>query len=118
MDANNTPFSPVVVAPTFNNARTLLNILQRIDRLDLPVLIVNDGSTDQTAEILEKWQRDRQGAWCKVVTHPKNRGKAAALKTAFAEALQANFTHAVSIDTDGQLEPEQIPSLLDVSRAN
>jgi uncharacterized protein (DUF2062 family) len=47
-----------------------------------------------------------------VLTHAHNRGKAAALMTGFAAASEGSYTHAVTIDTDGQLDPEQIPALL------
>ncbi len=47
--------------------------------------------------------------------HPENRGKAAALRTGFARAINAGFTHALTIDSDGQLQPEEIPSLIDAA---
>jgi len=47
-----------------------------------------------------------------VIDHPRNRGKAAALQTGFAAAAEAGYTHAVTMDSDGQLDPEQIPELL------
>lgn len=110
-------FAPVVVAPTYNNAATLDDILARTRALGLPVIVVNDGSTDGTAEVLAtaRWRNDPDVA---VVTHPRNRGKAAALMTAFAAAAEAGFTHAATLDTDGQLDPEQIPALLALSRSH
>ena len=47
---------PVVIAPTFNNARTLLGVLARIEAVGVPVIVVNDGSTDGTAGALSLWQ--------------------------------------------------------------
>ena len=108
------PFSPVVVAPSFNNAGTLAGIVRRVRALDLPLIVVNDGSTDDTATILGGLAAADAGVT--VVTHPRNRGKAAALATAFAAATDAGYSHAVTIDTDGQLDPEQIPSLLSIAR--
>lgn len=108
------PFEPVVVAPSFNNAGTLAGIVRRVRALDLPLIVVNDGSTDATAEILASLATADDGI--RVVTHPHNRGKAAALATAFGAAADAGYTHAVTIDTDGQLDPEQIPSLLSMAR--
>jgi uncharacterized protein (DUF2062 family) len=106
-------FRPVVVAPTYNNVATLGDILRRIAALGLPVIAVDDGSTDGTTELLANPGIPA----ATVVTHPRNRGKAAALRSGFAAAAAAGFTHAVTIDTDGQLDPEEIPALLDAARA-
>lgn len=104
-------FSPVVVTPTYNNARTLIDVLNRIVRLNLPLIVVNDGSTDATASLLEQWRPSIKSP-VEVVTHAQNRGKAAALHSGFAAGRRLGYTHALTIDTDGQLEPEQIPDLL------
>lgn len=117
----NSPIHPVVLAPTFNNARTVADVLRRIDLLGLPVIVINDGSTDRTEVILETWRKEHgrdARATRDVMTHPQNRGKAAALRTGFARAIERGFTHAVTIDTDGQLDPAEIPSLLDVARSS
>jgi len=121
-------FAPCVVAPTFNNARTLADILQRVDRLGLPVLVVNDGSTDDTASVLDAWARGKTdapqspdhhaGSLRVALTHTRNRGKSAALHTGFAHAQSLGFTHALTLDTDGQLDPEDAPRLLDAAREN
>jgi uncharacterized protein (DUF2062 family) len=108
------PFKPVVVAPSHNNAGTLADIVRRVRTLDLPLVVVNDGSTDDTGGILAALSSSDPGVT--VVTHPRNRGKAAALMTGFAAASDAGYTHAVTIDTDGQLDPEQIPQLLSLAR--
>lgn len=105
-------FRPAVVAPTFNNASTLIDILDRIRAAvpGVPLLVVNDGSTDATASILADWAARQANAT--VLTHERNRGKGEALRTGFAACQAAGLTHAVTIDTDGQLDPEQIPELL------
>jgi uncharacterized protein (DUF2062 family) len=102
----------VVVAPAFNNAGTLMNIIERIEAQGVSVIVVNDGSTDATRGLLGRWERQRHSQPVWVLHHPANRGKAAALQTGFAKAAEAGFTHAVTIDTDGQLDPEQIGSML------
>jgi uncharacterized protein (DUF2062 family) len=109
-------FQPVVIAPTYNNDATLLDILRRIRANGLRLIVVNDGSTDQTARILQEWEATLATPDIAVLTHRRNRGKAAALRTGFCEAIRRGFTHAVTIDTDGQLEPNEIHSLLDVAR--
>ena len=107
------PFSPAVVAPTYDNARTLAAIVTRVTQLGLSVFVVNDGSTDETAAVLAQFAQDRRVT---VITHESNRGKAAALVSGFTAAQAAGYTHAVTIDTDGQLDPDQIPALLAIAR--
>jgi glycosyltransferase involved in cell wall biosynthesis len=108
-----------VIIPTYNNSNTLSDILARLERLGLPLFVINDGSTDETAQILAKWQDAGKPANASkmVFTHNTNCGKAAALQTGFAAAATAGYTHAVTIDSDGQLDPEQIPDLLAAARA-
>src|SRR5690349_6960683 len=106
-------FFPAVVAPTFDNARTLAGIVTRITDLGLHVFVVNDGSTDDTAEVLAQFADNRRVT---VITHEVNRGKAAALMTGFAAADAAGHSDALTIDTDGQLDPEQIPAMLSIAR--
>jgi uncharacterized protein (DUF2062 family) len=105
-------FRPVAVAPTFNNAATLGDVVHRILAQGLPVIVVDDGCTDGTRELLATLKAEG----VIVVTHDQNRGKAAALHSGFAAAIAADFTHAVTIDTDGQLDPEEIPRLLAEAR--
>jgi uncharacterized protein (DUF2062 family) len=104
------PFSPVVVAPSYNNAATLAEVVRQIDRLGYPLIVVNDGSTDSTPAVLQKFPS------LQVLSHPVNRGKAAALHSGFAAAAEHGFTHALTIDTDGQHDPLEIPKLLELSR--
>ena len=103
---------PAVVAPTFNNAATLPAILDRLRPLGLPLFVVNDGSTDGTASFLADYSARPENAGVMVLTHQSNQGKASAMQTGFAAAHLAGFTHAITIDTDGQLDPEQIPQLI------
>lgn len=110
------PVCPVVIAPTYHNAATLPGVLARTLALGLPLIVVNDGSTDGTQGILEEWKTGAASGQRCVVAHERNRGKAEALRTGFAEARRRGFTHAVTIDTDGQLDPEEIPSMLEAAR--
>lgn len=108
------PFNPAVVAPTYDNARTLGDVVRGVAALGLPLIVVNDGSSDATADVLADLARS-EGSLT-VITHSRNRGKAAALRTGFAVATEAQYTHAVTIDTDGQHDPAEIPKLLDRAR--
>src|SRR5205085_10992596 len=68
-------FRAIVAAPTYNNAATLPNVLRRLEDSQLPIIVVDDGSTDETAQILAGWKSSEQPAQRIVVTHPFNRGK-------------------------------------------
>ena len=96
----------VVIIPTYNNAGTLQDVLERTLAQGLPVALVDDGCTDNTREILAGFKD------VTVIAHPKNLGKGAALKTAFRWALEKGYTYAVTIDSDGQHYPEDIPLLI------
>ncbi len=106
---------PVVVAPTYNNAETLRAVLDKVVAACPNVIVVNDGSSDNTAAILEAWNAANPDAAIDVIHHELNRGKAAALMTGFERARVRGYTHAVTIDTDGQLDPGQIPDLVTAS---
>lgn len=111
------PLRAAVVVPTYNNASTLRRVLDEIGRHRLTIIVVNDGSDDHTRHLLGDWTRaDEHRRF--VLTHQRNRGKAQALLTGFDFARDAGFTHAVTIDSDGQLDPADIPRLLDAARAH
>ena len=95
----------LLVIPTYNNAGTLESVLQRALSLGMPVLVVDDGSTDATPEILRR--PDIQ-----VLTHQRNRGKGAALRTGLGWAQEQGYVYAVTLDADGQHFPEDVPALL------
>lgn len=110
----------VVIIPTYNNAGTLQDVLERTLAQGLPVALVDDGCTDNTREVLDSVIAglgpviagpDRQST-VTVLTHSHNMGKGAALKTAFRWALEKGYTYAVTIDSDGQHYPEDIPLLI------
>lgn len=99
----------LVLIPTYNNAGTLEDVVRRALAQGLPVLVVDDGSTDGTARILQNTMESRQ---LSVVTHSKNQGKGKALKTGFQEAKRLGFKYVITLDADGQHYPEDIPVLL------
>jgi dolichol-phosphate mannosyltransferase len=93
--------------PVYNEERHLLEVLQEVRRYAPNLLVVNDGSTDGTAELLAR-QHD-----VRVLTHPQNRGYGAALISAFAYTLEQEVDVLVTMDCDGQHEPARIPVLLE-----
>lgn len=96
-----------ILIPTYNNAGTLQAVVDGVLRVADNVLVVNDGSTDGTADILRGF-----GNRITVITHPRNRGKGAALRTGFDHALQAGYDYAITLDSDGQHYPDDIPAMV------
>src|SRR5262245_51148824 len=97
----------VVALPVYNEARHVDRVLDEVRRYSREILVVDDGSTDGTSEILAR--RDD----VQVARHPENRGYGAALLTAFAYAQELDFDSLVTIDCDGQHEPQRIPAFFD-----
>lgn len=98
------------VIPTYQNAKTLLKVVADVHRVVDTVFVVDDGSNDGTAALLDKATGNERPE--KVLTHPKNCGKGAALKTGLTYARQQGFRYAVTVDADGQHRADDIPSLL------
>src|SRR5947209_16350137 len=93
--------------PVYNEERHVQDVLREVRRYSANILVVNDGSTDRTAELLE------QEAGIDVIRHGRNRGYGAALISAFAYALRQEVDVLVTMDCDGQHEPSRIPVLLE-----
>lgn len=98
------------VIPTYQNAKTLLKVVADVHRVVDTVFVVDDGSNDGTAALLDKATGNERPE--KVLTHPKNCGKGAALKTRLTYARQQGFRYAVTVDADGQHRADDIPALL------
>lgn len=93
------------VIPAYDAASSVADVVRRTVAILPDVLVVDDGSHDQTAETA-------RGAGAEVLRHPRNRGKGAALATAFATLLPRGVSAVVTLDADGQHLPEEIPKLL------
>ncbi|HTU25976.1 MAG TPA: glycosyltransferase family 2 protein [Pirellulales bacterium] len=89
--------------PVYNEVRHVEPVLAEVLRYSPHVLVVDDGSTDGTSELLARRNDVR------VVRHQKNRGYGAGLKSAFAYALGEGYDVLVTIDCDGQHQPRMIP---------
>src|SRR5690242_13570619 len=74
-------------------------------RATIPVLVIDDGSSDATAEVAAE-------AGAEVLVQRPNQGKGAALRAGFRHALDAGMDAAVTLDGDGQHDPAEIPNLL------
>jgi glycosyltransferase involved in cell wall biosynthesis len=85
-----------VLVPTYNNERTLAEVLNNVLRYTDQIIVVNDGSTDTTSLILQQFPQ------INVVGYSKNRGKGHALQTGFRHAVKSGYDYAITIDSDGQ----------------
>ena len=99
----------VVVIPTYNNGSTLREVLTGVMDVCGNVIVVNDGSCDNTYDILNQFDG------IEVITHNKNRGKGAALNSGFRKAYDLGYKYAITIDSDGQHYPQEIKLLCDAS---
>lgn len=96
-----------VLIPTYNNAGTLADVLHDVLQYTQQVIVVNDGSTDNTAEILKNFPRVH------VLKHSPNKGKGMALRNGFKEAAKLGYDHAITMDSDGQHYAKDVVVFLD-----
>jgi len=94
----------LALMPAWNEA-TRIGPIVEATRARLPVLVVDDGSHDETPAVA-------QAAGATVVRHPRNRGKGVALMTGFAWALEQGYDAVLTLDADGQHDPADIPKFL------
>jgi glycosyltransferase involved in cell wall biosynthesis/uncharacterized protein (DUF2062 family) len=97
-----------VLVPTYNNEKTLLQVLENLRALQAPVIIVDDGSTDGTGDIVRRFPEMVS------IRYTPNRGKGYALRKGFREAVKRGFDYTISIDSDGQHFVRDIPAFLDL----
>lgn len=93
--------------PVYNEERHVEGVLNEVRRYSPDLLVVNDGSTDRTGELLA-----RQSGLA-ILTHASNRGYGAALISAFQYAIEQGVDVLITMDCDGQHEPARIPVLLE-----
>lgn len=98
------------IIPTYNNSTTVVGVVEGVYRYCKDIIVVNDGCTDDTEARLKHCATPFV-----VVAYAQNRGKGYALIKGFEEARKRGFTHAITIDADGQHFPEDVPSLVEQS---
>ncbi|WP_240432860.1 DUF2062 domain-containing protein [Taibaiella koreensis] len=96
-----------VLIPTYNNAQTLEAVIRSVAAYTHQIIVVNDGSTDGTGQILERFPFIHQ------ISYTPNRGKGNALRQGFRYALQQHYRYAISIDSDGQHYAHDLPTFLE-----
>ncbi|HMI08442.1 MAG TPA: DUF2062 domain-containing protein [Flavobacterium sp.] len=103
-DSSNLNFC--VIVPTYNNSKTLRRVLDSILKYTSHIIVVNDGSTDETSKILSDYSEITQ------IHFPKNCGKGTALRKGFQKAIALHYDYAVTIDSDGQHFASDIPNFI------
>lgn len=101
-----------VIIPTYNNHKTLERVISGVLEYTKNIIIVNDGSTDTTAQILHKYSQLEQ------VLIQENKGKGNALRVGFKHAISLDYDYAITIDSDGQHFPEDIPVFIKALEAS
>lgn len=94
----------IAALPVYNEANYVDEVLTEVTQYADNVLVVNDGSSDATAQRLERWESNVH-----VVHHAQNRGYGAALKTAFQFAIDNDYEYLITLDCDGQHQPKRLP---------
>jgi glycosyltransferase involved in cell wall biosynthesis len=97
----------VVLMPTYNNAGTIAKVIADVKEYSADIIVVNDGSTDDTKNILASIEN------IKVIDYPNNKGKGYALKLGLQKAYEWGYRYAITIDSDGQHYADDIPTFLD-----
>src|SRR5688572_9090707 len=95
-----------VLVPTYNNSTTFAQVLSDVLRYSDDVLVVNDGSTDHTLEILAAFPS------IKLHSYARNRGKGWALREGFKFARSLGYEYAITLDSDGQHYADDLPTML------
>lgn len=101
MESSDEPVYCVII-PTYNHCRALGKVIRSAQIVTKDIIVVNDGSTDDTQSVLDQFND------ITVISYPVNRGKGYALKRGFTEARSRGFDYAVTIDSDGQHRAEEI----------
>jgi glycosyltransferase involved in cell wall biosynthesis len=103
-----TELKACVLLPTYNNAATLAGVIDDVMGYTSNIIVVNDGSTDGTAEILSGYPQ------VQLISYSPNKGKGFALRTGLRAAADAGYDYAITIDSDGQHYASDLPQLLHV----
>lgn len=96
-----------VIIPTFNEAKIIHDLVIQIKKFGLDILVVDDGSSDGTDTAARK-------AGATVVTHNRNMGKGASLRTGFQKVINEDYDYIITMDGDGQHRPDDLKNFIDL----
>lgn len=95
-----------VIIPTYNNAATLAAVIEDVAQYSSHIIVVNDGSTDNTVDIVKQYPA------VQFISYVKNVGKGWALRKAFAYAAEKGYKYSITIDSDGQHFAKDLPAFI------
>jgi len=99
-----------LLIPNYNHGSTINELLKQLATYELPCILIDDGSNEETKQKLE--EAKHTFPWVTLITLPENQGKGAAMVIGFNYAIEHGFTHAIQIDADAQHDPNDIPKFL------
>lgn len=102
---------PAIIIPVYNHGLAIAGVISQAKNLGLPIIVVDDGSTDTTASIIKGIDG------ITICSHATNLGKGAAIRTGFTAALENACNWAITVDGDGQHKPEDAWTLLQTVQA-
>jgi glycosyltransferase involved in cell wall biosynthesis len=114
-DAAARSFAPCAVVPIYNHGHTIAATANALAAHGVPVLIVDDGSNEETRIILDALVGGRDDL--RLIRLPENGGKGAALTAGFVAAYDAGYSHVLQIDADGQHDTADVPRFLAAAEA-
>lgn len=101
-----------VLIPTYNNEKTLRRVIDGVLDYTESIIVINDGSTDSTLQILGHYPQ------ITTISLPENKGKGNGLKIGFRKAKELGFDYAITIDSDGQHYPDDIPVFVEALQSD
>lgn len=105
---------PCLLIPIYDHGDTIRGVVESLAYLDLPCLIVDDGSAAPTRRELERLANEH--AWVELHRCASNAGRGAALRTGYRLAFGRGFSHAVQLDADAQHDARDVPRLLEAAQ--
>ncbi len=96
-----------MIIPTYNNEQTLSKVIEDVQAFTNNIIVINDGSTDSTTEILKRFNS------IECISYSPNKGKGIALRTGFKRAIDKGYRYAITIDSDGQHFADDLPYFID-----
>ncbi|MDH3695051.1 MAG: glycosyltransferase family 2 protein [Gammaproteobacteria bacterium] len=104
-------FKPCLVVPHYNHHELIAGVIEKLEPLQLPLILVDDGSDEQYFDAVKDLIANME--WIHLLHHPQNRGKGAAVSSGLRHARLRQYTHAIQVDADGQHNIDDIPRLIE-----